>query len=141
MNQIAQIEAGVVANVIQWETGSPYDPTAGGRYTMVDITALSPRPGIGATYSGGAFGATPAPARSPDPNGFGAAVMGDSSITLSVRLLVASWVPALALALQAGNAALVSTTWSDLVTQYTISVADHSAVAAHASACGVPGIS
>ena len=74
--------------------------------------------------------ATVAPSAHPRPNGFGLAVFANSSITMATRLLVLNWIPGLALALQAANVPLISSTWADLIAENSISSNDQAAVEA-----------
>ena len=139
MKTIALLSGNVVVNLAIWDGSSPWDPVAAGLCdSTVDVTGQVVA--LSSTYANGVF-TPPSPATpAPDPNGFGSAVLADTAISMSARLLVASWVPGLALALQAGNVPLISSTWSDVVAQYSVSSADQTAIAALATQYGIPGL-
>jgi hypothetical protein len=130
---------GVVVNVAVWDGVADWNPIeAGVCDSTVDVTGQAIH--VGSTYADGAFTPPPTPPPAPDPNGFGTATLADASISMSSRLLVASWIPALGLALQAGNVALISSTWSDLISAYAISSSDQTAIESLATEYGIPGL-
>ena len=147
MKRIALIDIGTVVNVASWDGVTPWSPIEPGVCdTTVDITG-DPAVTIGAAFTGptgwlvaGTFGAAPAPLPAPSPASFAAAVLADALITASVRLVVANWEPSLTSAIAAGNATIISQVWALLVSEYSISTSDQSAVAALATANGIPGI-
>lgn len=141
MKTIAIMLNGVVQNLAAWDGSSTWNPVEAGICdATIDVSDIVPPPQIGSTYAGGVFTPPAPPPAQPDPNAFGAAVLADSSITMASRLLVASWIPGLVLALQADNIPLISSTWSDLCTQYAISSADQSAITALATQYAIPGL-
>lgn len=142
MNRIAMINSsGLVVNVALWDGVSPWDPVAAGLCASIVDVSSNLSVSAGSTYANGVF--TPPEPVSPaaDPAAFALAVLSDPAITAATRLVVASWEPSLTVAIAAGNTAVISQVWALLVSQYSISADDRSAVAAIASAYSVPGIS
>lgn len=141
MKSIALLLDDVVQNVALWDGEAQWNPIQPGICdATVDVSSISPPPQIGSTYAAGVFTPPSPPPPTPDPAAFGAAVLADTSISLASRILVASWIPGLVLALQAENLPLISSTWSDLCTQYSISSADQSAITALATQYAIPGL-
>lgn len=74
----------------------------------------------------------------PDPVSFGAAVFQDAAISLAIRLQLMPWIPVLQQ--QLSDPTLIAAGWADLVAGLPIGAGDRSAIAAHAAAYNVPGI-
>ncbi|MHB8359803.1 MAG: hypothetical protein ACYDCP_09960 [Thermoplasmataceae archaeon] len=140
MKRIALLNsASVVITVALWDGVSAWQPVGiGGCASTVDVTSNA-AVGTGCTYANGVFTA-PTVTKPPDVDGFGVAVLADTSISMSTRLLVDNWVPGLGLALGAGNVSLISTAWADMIAQYSISSTDQSAVSALAATYAIPGL-
>lgn len=66
----------IVTAVILWDGVSPWSPPAG--ETAVDVSGVSPQPGIGWTYNGSTFSPPAPPSPTPPPVAQVAAIVGQS---------------------------------------------------------------
>jgi hypothetical protein len=137
-NIIAQVASGVVANLAVVIPGSSFDATDNGAFTAVDVTSVSPRPGIGWAYSGGTFTA-PAPVTALAPRdqvkAFGRAVAVSDAVSTAGKQVVASLLWPLLQAIEDDDTAVVTSMWSALAA--TLGSGDVSAIQAAASTNGI----